>query len=291
MSNSQQKQTAPLADILDEDKPLSGQKFACLSFISPETLIKKRELFFFEEFVKQWELNKSLEKYNHFLNYLAYKYKLELPDLSKDLQDFCAEEKDKLFSVFNMSDHFNTFTDANEERLDEEFGKKHQFQTSVRGLKLRGVFPTQEEAELRCKMLREVDPHHDVYVGPVGVWMPFHPEAYKTGRVEYLEKELNQLMHEKKTNEDSAKVEFDKRVRESKEKAMLDNQKKALESGNVLSQTMNANGQLVNIQDLNEPIQAVNMDDVRRQLFEGDNIVTSTTDHGLSLLGKNLKLD
>ena len=40
-------------------------------------------------------------------------------------------------------------------------------------------------------MLREMDPTHDVYVGPVGSWMPFHPEAYKTGRVEYMEEELH----------------------------------------------------------------------------------------------------
>ena len=36
-------------------------------------------------------------------------------------------------------------------------------------------------------MLRKIDPHHDVFVGPVGMWMPWHPEAYKTGKVEYLE--------------------------------------------------------------------------------------------------------
>ena len=29
------------------------------------------------------------------------------------------------------------------------------------------------------------------------MWMPWNPEAYKTGRVEYLEDELNQLMAEK----------------------------------------------------------------------------------------------
>ena len=50
-------------------------------------------------------------------------------------------------------------------------------------------------------MLREIDPNHNVYVGPVGMWMPFEPDAYKTGRVEYLEEELNQLMHEKNKNE------------------------------------------------------------------------------------------
>ena len=51
--------------------------------------------------------------------------------------------------------------------------------------KIRGTYSTQEEAELRCKLLREVDPNHNVYVGPVGMWMPWEPEAYKTGRVEY----------------------------------------------------------------------------------------------------------
>ena len=57
--------------------------------------------------------------------------------------------------------------------------------------------------------MREVDPNHNVYVGPVGMWMPWEPEAYKTGRVEYLEEELNNLMHEKTKNEAKAKQEFD----------------------------------------------------------------------------------
>ena len=50
-------------------------------------------------------------------------------------------------------------------------------------------------------MLREIDPNHDIMVGPVGMWMPWDPEAYKTGRVEYMEEELNQLMSEKNKNE------------------------------------------------------------------------------------------
>ena len=53
--------------------------------------------------------------------------------------------------------------------------------------------------------------------GPVGLWIPFHPDAYKTGRVEYLEKELNQLMHEKNQNEEQARLQFDQRVKESVE--------------------------------------------------------------------------
>ena len=75
-------------------------------------------------------------------------------------------------------------------KLEKEFNDQNNFQTNTRGIKVRGSFQSMQEAELRCKLLREVDPNHDVYIGQVGVWMPFHPEAYKTGKVEYLEKEL-----------------------------------------------------------------------------------------------------
>ena len=274
-------------DLLDEDKPVAGQKFACLSFVSPEDILKDRNLFNFEEFLKQWELSKSLEKYNHFLSFLAYKYTLNFETLSKDLQDFCTEEQPNLFTTNPLDAQFKTFLDQQETRLNDVFNKKHRFQTSVRSLKVRGVFPTQEEAEMRCKLLREVDPNHDVMVGPVGLWLPFHPEAYKTGRVEYLEEELNQLMHEKKHNEEFAKTEFEKRVRESKEQAMEDNKKKALASGNVLSQTITADGQLVSVKDIGSlQNETSTVADVRRELFEGDNIVTDVknTDHGLSQL-------
>lgn len=266
-------------DMLDEDKPIAGQKFTCVSFVSPEKIIKQRELYNFQQFLKQWDMNKSLEKFNHFLNFLAYKYNLNFDTISKDLQDFCKDEKDNLF-LTTLEDDFKNYIDTNEERLETQFGKEHGFQTSVRGLKVRGSYPTQEEAELRCKLLREVDPNHDVYVGPVGLWMPFHPDSYKTGRVEYLEDELNQIMQEKNKNEASAKVEFDKRVRETKEKAMEDNKKKALASGNVLTQTIDAEGNLISVKDMKEEISVA---DLRKELFEGENIVTDKkNDHGLS---------
>ena len=278
-------------DVLDEDKPLAGQKFSCVSFISPEKILKQRDLFNFQAFLKQWELSKSMEKYTHFLSFLAYKYSLSFDNLTKDLADFCTEEQEKLFANVSLEDQFKNFLDKNEAKLDDDFQRIHNFQTSVRGLKVRGSYPTQEEAELRCKMLREVDPNHDVYVGPVGMWMPFHPEAYKTGRVEYLEEELNQLMHEKNSNEAHAKTEFEKRVRETKEKAMEDNKKKALESGNVLTQTINAAGQLVSVKDMNTTELEVaaaggSLSALRQALFEGENVVTSQGDHGLSRIAE-----
>ena len=49
-------------DLLEEDKPIAGQKFTCVSFVSPENILKRKDIFCFEQFVKQWELNKSMEK-------------------------------------------------------------------------------------------------------------------------------------------------------------------------------------------------------------------------------------
>jgi hypothetical protein len=277
-------------DVLDEDKAVAGQKYCCLSFISPEEIVKDRKEFMLEAFLKQWELNKAMEKFTQFISYVAYKHKVSFDALQSDLVEFCKEEKNNLFTT-SLSGDFKTFLDNNEERLAAEFDEENQFKTSVRGVKVRGSYPSIQEAQLRAKMLREADPTHDVYVGQVGIWMPFHPEAYKTGRVEYMESELNQLMHEKNKNEASAKQEFEDRVKASKKKAIEDNKKKALESGNVLTQTIDKDGNLVSVKDINTFDGALGDDvsvaDIRKELFEDENVVTQVGDHGLSNLTMN----
>ena len=35
------KENPKYADLLEEDKPIAGQKFVCLSFVSPEKIIKQ----------------------------------------------------------------------------------------------------------------------------------------------------------------------------------------------------------------------------------------------------------
>ena len=283
-------------DLLDEDKAVAGQKFACLSFISPEKIIKQRESFMFENFIQQWEFTKTITKYRDFFSFISYKYNLKLDSVMKDFEEFCISEKENLKKT-NIDDEFKTFLDTNEDELEKTFNSLHNFQTSVRGVKIRGSFPTQEEAELRSKMLRESDPNHDVYVGQVGLWMPFHPEAYKTGRVEYLEDELNQIMNEKINNEKAVKEEFDKRVRETKEKAINENMKKAEESDNLLTQTINDAGDLVNVKNLNTTERNINLEseeitaaDIKKELFEGENIITNqNNDHGFSRLPKESK--
>jgi len=235
-------------DLCDEDPPIAGQKFACMSFVSPEKILKKRENYMFERFLDQWEFSKCMEKSADFLNFLAFKYHLKVDDVMADFAEFVKEEEVKLRSS-GVDDDFKTYMEKNEEKLNEQFQRAHAFQTSVRGLKLRGVFSTQEEAEMKCKKLREVDPNHDIFVGPVGMWIPWDPDAYKTGRIEFMEEELNQLHHEKLKNETKAKEEFERRVKETKQKAIKDNIELAKKSGNVLTQTLNEDGQLIGVRE------------------------------------------
>ena len=235
-------------DLCDEDAPIAGQKFACMSFISPEKILKKREVFLFDEFVKQWDFTKSMQKYNDFLNFVSYKYNLKVDNVISDFNDFVKEES-VMLKENSVEDDYKNFLDKHEDTLNAKFQKENNFQTSVRGLKIRGVYATQEEAELRCKKIRETDPNHDIYVGPVGIWIPWDPDAYKTGRIEFMEEELNQLHNEKIKNEAKAKEEFDRRVKEAKKKAIQDNIEKAKNSGNVLTQTIDENGNLVGVRE------------------------------------------
>ena len=235
-------------DLCDEDPPIAGQKFACLSFISPEKLLKQREIFLFDEFLKQWNFKKSMDKFFDFLHFMAFKYGLNVENVIKDYTDFIEEEGPKLKEEGAEVD-FKNFIDKNEDQLMLKFNRAHEFQTSVRGLKIRGVFPSQEEAERKAKKIRESDPNHDILVGPVGIWLPWDPDAYKTGRIEFMEDELNQLHSEKIKNEARAKEEFEKRVKESKKKAIEENIKKAAKSGNKLTQKMDEQGNLVGVKE------------------------------------------
>ena len=288
-------------DLLDEDKPIAGQKFVCLSFISPEKILKQKEHFYFDKFLKHFDFNKSMEKFNQFLNFLSFKYNLKQDLIQEDFKEYLKEEREKLF-FSTLEDDYKTFLEQREEELEKEFNEIHNFQTNTRGIKVRGSFASQEEAELRCKMIREFDPNHDVYVGPVGVWVPFHPEAYRTGRVEYLEEELNRLMSEKTKNEKFAKDNFEQRVKDAKRAAIQENIAKAEKYGNKLTQSIDEDGELVSAGDITNITEEnilntatdsseVTSADIRRELFEGDNIITDFKgdDRGLEQVLENKK--
>ena len=235
-------------DLCDEDPLIAGQKFVCVSFISPETILKKRELYIFNQFVKQWDMSKSMSKFSDFLSFLSVKYNIVSENLIKDYNEFIKEEETLIKNSSQVvEDDFKNFIDKDEDRLNDLFNKENGFQTNVRGLKIRGTFSTQDEAEANCKKLRQNDPSHDIYVAPCGVWLPWEPTYYKLNKVDYLEPELNRLHEEKIKNEILAKNEFDKRIKDAKRKAIEENIESARKSGNKLTQTLDVDGNLVGV--------------------------------------------
>lgn len=271
------------ADMLEIDREIAGQKYVCMSFVSPEHVLRRKELYVFSKFVEQWDMTKSMQKFQEFLGFLCHKYKLVHDDVMKDMKEFIEAEREALANYEEVKADFDTFIEHCGDDVEKKFDAENAFQTSVRGLKVRGVFSTEEEARFRAKMLREADSAFDVLVGPVGVWMPWEPEAYRMKNVEYLEEELNQLVHEKANNEEKAKTAFDQRVKDMKKKAMEENKAKALKNNLTLTQDLDENGELVGVHDVHgastieksliEKTGEVTLDDIEDVLFRGDNIV------------------
>ena len=68
-----------------------------------------------------------------------------------------------------------------------------------------------------------------------------------------------------------------------------------IRDSNKLTQTINEKGELVGIENMStaEKNLGVNasMEDIRKEMFEGENIVTTQTDHGLSQVLNQKKED
>ncbi|QKF93896.1 hypothetical protein QKU48_gp0438 [Fadolivirus algeromassiliense] len=77
---------------------------------------------------------------------------------------------------------------------------------SVRGLKIRGVYGTRQEADKRAEELQKLDPDFHVFVGELGKWLPWDPDPNDVKDQVYQEKELNDLMKGYKENMEKSKV-------------------------------------------------------------------------------------
>jgi hypothetical protein len=158
----------------------------------------------FDEFVRQWDMRKSMDKFAEFLNFVSFKHNLNVETVFSDYNEFVKEEE-KLIKGESSLDDYKNFMDKNEERMTQEFSRKNAFKTSVRGIKSRGNFSTQGGGDELQETPRRTN--HDIYVCATGV-VPLDINAYKTGNVEHLEPELNRLMQEKMKNEEKAEAGF-----------------------------------------------------------------------------------
>jgi len=201
-------------DFLEVDGPIAGQNYVCLSFVSPENTLKQKEVFMFQKFMTQrcGELEKKIDEITEKASdTLKNKIRNELRSELRYQMKYTYEQFNEKFEDFKYK--FN-------DDLTKQFDKQCNFQTNVRGVKVRGVFSTYEEAAKRAKILQGKDRSFHVFVGSVGYWLPWDPCADRIENEEYLEQELNTLMKEYKENEIRKDLFFEEQKREAKQDAM-----------------------------------------------------------------------
>ena len=125
-----------------------------------------------------------------------------------------------------MNDKFDDFLYANEDKINQKFNDDNDFQTSIRGLKVRGVYESKREAEVRAKVLQRRDPNFHVFVGQVGYWLPWDPNPDNIAEQEYANDQLNTLMKKYQENRKYKDDLYAQETEERKKAAREENQKR-----------------------------------------------------------------
>lgn len=221
MSTSPSSEVVPTKEIdyLDEDKPIRGQNYVCLSFISPEDVLVDKEVYMFSKF---------LEGFSSQLDGLLTNLKTKYPD-DEALINVIKENNSHLFDVKEMQEQYKFYKGLNNYELESEFLKLNNFKTSMRGIKVRGVFDTLKEAQTRAEVLKRMGDKFDIYVGTVGCWCPWSPNPEDLQDQEYSESTLNTLMKKYKENQQSRDELYEKRKQEKLESATKELAKKKKE--------------------------------------------------------------
>ena len=178
-------------DYLEVDKPIPGQNYVCMSFVSPEKVLEEKNHYFVKEFLKS---------------------------LNKDFDDKDLDTK------------YEQFMNTNKDNLQQTFDDMNGGKTSIRGVKIRGAYDTRREAEVRAKVLQRMDKSFHVYVGQVGYWLPWDPNPDNVANQEYAEKELNNLVKSYKDNESERDIYYQEQLTKRKEEIRKENEKRKEEN-------------------------------------------------------------
>jgi Family of unknown function (DUF5832) len=223
---SKQKAKDILEDYLDEDPEIPGQKYALVSFVSPEEVLGRKEHFFFERFLHSYEVNWKVKNLEHFLADtvknindtlsehvktlekegqqegadLCRKCYIKIDNVLGDYQQYIEKQK-KEINKTKIAEDYKDFMFREERKLEDEFHAANKFQTSMRGFKVRAVCRDEKEAEVRAKKLQSNDKIHDIFMAEIGKWTPWDPARHHIQDQEYAQSELNTLMKKYKENE------------------------------------------------------------------------------------------
>jgi len=200
---------------LKVDDKIPGQEFCCMSFINPEDVIVRKD---------QWKFYKYhqhvIKTYNEIFTTLMDKV-LEkdeiVPGDIVDVQErmgrvFTANETDYSAWAELVKDYEFKNGDAD----NTEFDSQNNYQTSIRGVKVRGTYGTLKEARVRAAVLQKIDPRFHIFVLPVGYWCPSNPDPNKLSLKdqEYANTELNTLMKAYNENEVKKDMFYEEQTRQ-----------------------------------------------------------------------------
>lgn len=201
-------------DFLETDRQIPGQNYCCMSFVSPTKILKKKQLFLFSEFLKDLVKVKTDESTEQFR---------ERTDLMENI-------KNGKLDYESLNELYDGFVYRDGEVLEKFFYEENEFQTTVQGVKVRGVYDTLKEAEVRAKVLRKRDKNFHVYVGQVGYWLPWDPDPDNITKQEYQESQLNTLVKKYNENKEGRDDLYEQlkneKLEKSRQKAKDDKKKK-----------------------------------------------------------------
>lgn len=269
-------------DYLEEDAPIRGQNFACVSFISPEKVLDDKKVFSFTKFTQNFCKE---------MNELFQNMKIKYPD-DDDAFKAIADRYRYLFNEKHMQEEFKYFEDEKEDEINREFSEKVNFQTNVRGFKLRGCYDTLREAQVRSEVLKRKDKQHNIYITQVGCWCPWDPNPNNIDDQHYAEDQLNTLMKKYRENQQQKDEIFENRKNE-----MLEAQKaKVAKSKELASKESIDNTDNINDSEnvvLNSTISDVEktVEDVAQTVKDVENTVTDIKDGNIVAGAKDVVKD
>lgn len=190
-------------DYLDEDEKIRNQNYVCLSFLSPEEVLANKEAYYMSRFIEQFSKDMTT-----LLDNLKTKFSDEE---STSLIETVKKSNNWIFNSKEMDEQFKFFKTNNYDDIEKDFHAENNFKTTIRGLKVRGVYNTEDEARRRIESLKKKDSYFDIYMGEVGCWMPFSPNPTSIEDQEYGDQQLNTLMKKYKENKDAKDTVFDDR--------------------------------------------------------------------------------
>jgi hypothetical protein len=143
---------------------------------------------------------------------ICRKNRLSVDNVLSGYTQFVKSNQDSITKT-TIAEAYDEYMFVQKQKLEEEFYALNDFHTSMRGVKVRGVYGNTKEAELKAKKLQSKDKYHNIFMGEVGKWTPWDPSPNEVKDQEYNNDQLNTLMKKYKENEDSREKFFDERTK------------------------------------------------------------------------------